>query len=80
MDDMSVKQVLRMALEDAVSWQSGLLDAHKHMMDDPYVAEIQATLKAYRKIYKRRYPPRRDPLAGAKLVDAMSLRKPTPNT
>lgn len=70
---MNTRDWIRLALEDAICWQQGLLDAHKHMPDDPEVPVIREQLAAYRKIYKRRYRPRADPFKGAKLVNVFDL-------
>jgi len=78
MSDFTTKDIIRLALEDAIAWQQGLLDAHRHMPDDPEVPIIKAQLAAYRKVYKRRYPPRPDPLRDAKLVTLKELRKIKP--
>lgn len=70
---MDTKEVIRRALEDAIRWQEGLLHAYSHMLDDPEVAEVKKQLAAYRKLLKRRYPPRVDPLKDAKLVSICDL-------
>ena len=72
---LSAKEIVRLALEDAICWQQGLLHAYSHMADDPEVAVIKAQLAAYRKVLRARYTPRTDPFASAKMVSIYELRR-----
>lgn len=72
---MTTKEWLRLALEDAICWQEGLQHSYAHMPDDPEVKVIEEQLAAYRKILKRRYPPRSDPFKGAKLVNIYDIKE-----
>lgn len=66
---LDTKELIRRALEDAISWNEELMVATKGRDEEGY--RLAKELRdGYRKILKRRYPPRRDPMEGAKLVDA----------
>lgn len=70
--DMDTKALIRRALEDAIDWQQSLRDCLHD--NDPHLVEVRALLAGYRKILKRRYPPRRDRFEGARLVTIAEMR------
>jgi hypothetical protein len=72
---MDTKETIRLALEDAINWQEGLLHSYAHIPDEPEVTEIKKRMAAYQKVLKRRYPPRVDPTKGAKLVSIYDLKR-----
>ena len=64
----STKEIIRLALEDAISWQRSLVDGYDK--DDPERPELVALLEDYERVLKRRYPPRKDPMEGVPRVCA----------
>lgn len=54
-EKLTDRELIRLALSDAIGWQNGLMDAYSHMRDDPVYAEAKKVRDAYRALLKRRY-------------------------
>lgn len=68
----STKEIIRLALEDAIKWQAELVSGYE--IDNPDRLPLVELLDDYKRVLKRRYPPRRDPLQGSKLVCAYTTK------
>lgn len=71
---MDTKELIRRALEDAIQWEEELMRATVHGDAESY-GLAKALRDGYRKILKRRYPPRRDPTEGAQRVNVFDIGK-----
>lgn len=74
----SPKELIRRALEDAVSWQESLADAYSGTPDDPDRRDALELAKQYRAMLQRRYGSSRTAveraLDGARYVTLDELR------
>lgn len=72
---MTDRKVIEQALYDGIAWQLALMDSYNHIRDDPAYGQAQEMVRMYRSCLKRKYVPRKDPVAGAKPVGLDELRK-----
>ena len=70
---MDTKELIRRALEDAICWEEELMRASANG-DELGYGLAKELRDGYRKILKRRYPPRKDPTDGAVRVDARTMK------
>jgi len=76
------RELIYLALSDAIDWQLSLADACRGCQDGQY-EEAMATAKKYRAIMKRRYGTRKTymelnseaSLAGAKVVSVQDIKR-----
>jgi hypothetical protein len=71
---VDTKALIRHALEDAIAWERELMRATKGRDHDGYNLAKELH-DGYLKILKRRYPPRREPTEGMRLVPVMEIGK-----
>ena len=49
------RQLIRLALYDAIDWQAGLADAYAHIPNAPEREEALSQVRLYRGLLRRRY-------------------------
>lgn len=49
------REIIRLALYDAIDWQRGIVEAYAHIPDSPDRANAVATIKRYKTILRKRY-------------------------
>lgn len=63
---LSDSEIVRRALEDAISYNADLIECLSH--SDPHLKSVKSRVKQMRRILEKNFTPRRDPLSGARLV------------